>query len=172
MKMNYSDQLEVFLLDSGSGEKENVTSQAEWLTSDSSIVTVGNKSVKGQVIARGEREGEAVITAKFGRKTATAPIQTVRAEMEVECTPRIMKEDGSTEFSDTAQVGEMIHWVALYKKAGAPNYNYKWTGTDELDDNRATAEKIYETPGLKEVHFWTEDTAGTTAETTCSITIK
>jgi len=169
LEMNNSAQVRAYLLDLDSGEKEDVTNQTEWTINNPEIATIGNKSVKGQIIAN-EKGGEVVITATYNNQIANALVKITRPELEVECAARIMRDDGPV-FEDTAKVGEIIHWVGGYNKWGAPNYIYKWTGTDNLDDNAATAIKTYDTPGLKEVNFFTEDTAGTIAEAICSITI-
>lgn len=169
LEMNDSVQIRVYLYDLESGEKEDVTDQAEWTTSNPDIAVVGNKSVKGQVIAS-EKGGEVVITVTYNNQIANILVKIIRPELEVECAARIMR-DGGPSFEDTARVGETIHWVSVYNKWGAPNYIYKWTGTDNLNDNGAIAIKVYGTLGLKEAKFFTEDTAGTTAEAVCSIII-
>ncbi len=169
LAMNNSAQLKAYLHDVGSGEKEDVTNEADWSTSDYDVVAVGNKAVKGQVIAT-KKGGDVLITVVYDGQTIIVPIGIFRPEMEVICEPgfvgdNIVGEDG------VARVGDVIRWIGVYKKMGAPNYFYKWTGTDGLESDWAVVLKTYNTPGLKEVHFWTKDTAGTIAEADCSIMV-
>jgi len=168
--MNNSAQMKAYLQGADENDRQDITDQVEWYSSDLGIFTIGNTSVKGQVTSR-DKEGEAFITLMYGDQTEIIPVTIRRPQLEVECTARILKENYEVEYTETAKVGDTIQWVAMYNEIGAPKYSYKWTGTDGLDSDWAIAEKVYETPGLKEVNFFTEDTAGTTAETNCSITI-
>jgi len=169
LEMNNSSQIRAYLLNLDSGEKEDVTNQAEWTTSNPDIVTVGNKSVKGYIITKNQK-ATAEIIAKYNDYELKIPVNVTRAKLSVECYP-MLAEKWTTEGIKTAKVGDIIDWIGFYTEIGSPHYDYKWTGTDGLDGNSAIETKIYDTPGLKEVHFWTKDTAGTIAETDCSILI-
>ena len=75
------------------------------------------------------------------------------------------------EICDASQAQAYIEYHFTSKAdATAQSRGDEWCGWI-WDDSRAIAVKTYTTPGLKEVHFWTRDTAGTIAETDCSITI-
>ena len=173
MDMNNSAQLEAYLQDSLSGEKENITDQVGWSTSSTTVVIVGNKSVKGQVLAR-DQEAVVEITARYDNQEIEIPVTVTRASLEVMCLPLLVGGDRGIgdEAIKTAQVGSVIRWVSVYKKIGSPNYLYKWTSNDGfyIDDISLVTKKYY-TSGVKEVHFWTQDSAGSVAEADCLITI-
>lgn len=52
--MNNSAQIRVYIQGADIESREEITDQAEWYSSNLSIVTVGNTSVKGQVVSRDE----------------------------------------------------------------------------------------------------------------------
>ncbi len=168
--MSSSAQVNVYLQGIDVENREDITDQVEWYTNDTDLFTIGNHSVKGLVVAK-PKEGEGFITMIYGEQTEIIPVKVVRAGLSVKCYP-LLAEKWTKEGIKTAKVGDEIDWIGFYTEIGSPHYDYKWTGTDGLEGDSAIASKVYQTLGLKEVHFWTKDTAGTIAEADCSIIIK
>lgn len=165
LKMHYVENIKLYIYDTDSGEKEDITDQAEWAINDASIAFIGNESVKGQVIAK-DKEGETEVIVSYNNKTVKIPVKVVRPKLEVECFPR------TEDRKFIAKVGEKIVWVSIYLEPGSPNYTYEWSGTDGLEGKGAISEEIiYTTPGLKRATIFTVDTAGSTAEGECEIEI-
>lgn len=169
LRMHYVENVKAYIHDPNSGDKEEVTNQAKWTTSNSDIVVVGNKAVKGQVASRAI-EGTTKIIVSYNSQQIEITVNVFRPELEVECISRIMN-NNKAEFRDIANVGETIQWVSNYPKLGAPYYIYEWSGTDGLEGSFAVAEIIYNKPGVKTAKIFTTDLVGTTAESECSITI-
>jgi len=164
LRMHYMENVKAYLYDSKSGEKEDVTNQAEWTTSDASVAFVGNKAVKGQVVAK-DKEGETEVVVNYGNEMVVISVKVVRPKLEVECAAR------TEDRKFIAKIGEKIEWVSSYTEPGSPNYTYEWSGTDGLEGVGAIAEIIYTTPGIKKAKIFTEDTVGSTAEGECEIEI-
>lgn len=170
LEMGFSTQVSAFYLTS-SGEKINVTDQADWSTYNLSYLYVGNKSNKGQIQSR-KKEGNTIVTVAFKNEKINIPVKIFRAELKVGCLPRVIDKEGKREIRDYAKVGETVEWVSVYEKIGAPPYNYFWTGTDNfIAKDMPISNKKYDTEGIKEVNFSTVDSVGTLADANCFIKI-
>ncbi|MEA2112817.1 MAG: hypothetical protein U9P50_02475 [Patescibacteria group bacterium] len=168
--MNDSVQIKVYLQGSSSDNRKDITDKVEWYSNDLDLFIIGNESAKGHVVAKA-KGGEGFITLIYRDQTEIIPVTVSKAGLSVECYP-LLAGKWTKEGIETAKVGDKIDWMALYLEIGSPHYDYQWTGTGGLESDSAIASIVYNTPGVKEVHFWTKDTAGTTTEANCSIVIE
>jgi len=139
---------------------EDVTQQAFWYSDNGEVATVATlEPNRGQVSALSV--GTTMVHASINGTDAIARVSVTKPSLRVECIP----------IQTTARVGEEVNFIAEYRAAGVPNYEYEWTGDDGLTSTLAGADHTYTTPGVKKVHFKTIDTAGAVAEDDCEVTI-
>lgn len=176
LDMNVFQPQQINLYLSKDGGKEDITNGAEWLSNNKEIVTVTNQGNKGYAFSLKE-EGTTSIMASYQDLKVDIPVSVKKPEMEVACAPFIIKDGemikGTKDDMLIVKVGEEVSFLNLYSKTkiGSPSYIYKWTGDENFESEEPIPVKIYQTPGIKKINFFTQDLAGTTAEAECFVNV-
>ncbi len=176
LKTYYTEEIKLFLENTETKEKKEVTGEAEWKAENANILEVDNEIIKGRVTGR--KEGETKILVNYNGLEAAFFAKVENPKLEVKCAPYVVdkEEKGRAVNMEkmekaVAKVGDKIFWQVVYIEIGSPHYTYDWTGTDGLESDIAMPEIAYDTPGLKKAKIFTEDMVGNSAEAECQIEI-
>lgn len=140
----------------------DVTERAMWSSVVEGVAELSDEpNMRGQIHLL--QSGSTTIEAAYDNEVYTFPIDNIQPELLVEC---------SSFPQDIANVGDTVVWMASYQGATTPHNQFSWEGDDGLEADTALAEMIYDTTGVKEAKFMTQDMYGNDMEATCSITIQ
>lgn len=158
LSVGRTQQLYAFLDSDGNGprEPEDVTSKAEWTTSNTSVGFVGNTSIgKGLFTAVGP--GQVGIAVSYNGMQGAQIFSIDNASLAIHCVPFVKK----------AKVGASVGFITVYDKTGTPDYAYQWQTPDGAKSKEVAPYFRFTTKGEKIVTVKVTDRGGAKAEASC-----